>query len=190
MRSSVRTLPLSSYRWTNDSSLKQTKIILSYNQGWARDRTGQSRSRSWGFAGRDGDPDNVPGQPPIPGYNNKFWRIWLKMSTHYAKSSAQATGRTSSLTQLAYFLNESIPDQLKINRFHFPVHVINTLYKNKPLKICSFFRKSYNKCQSHSAMQFSSISQSEFLWEEKAEKGARLKKWASVLSLSDILKAK
>ena len=27
----------------------------------------RSRSRSWGFAGRDRDPDIVPGQPPIPG---------------------------------------------------------------------------------------------------------------------------
>ena len=29
----------------------------------------RSRSRSWGFAGRDRDPDIVPGQPPIPAYD-------------------------------------------------------------------------------------------------------------------------
>ena len=26
-----------------------------------------NHARSWGFAGRDRDPDIVPGQPPIPG---------------------------------------------------------------------------------------------------------------------------
>ena len=31
----------------------------------------ESRSRSWGFAGRDRDPDMVPGQPPIPDSDEK-----------------------------------------------------------------------------------------------------------------------
>ena len=42
----------------------------------------ESRSRSWGFAGRDRDPDIVPGQPPIPEvcYSElfkKLLKIWV-----------------------------------------------------------------------------------------------------------------
>ena len=50
-----------------------------------RDRSGQSREsrsyesrfRSWGFAGRDRDPDIFPGEPPIP----DLWNLSRELRT-------------------------------------------------------------------------------------------------------------
>ena len=50
----------------NLSRSRSSRRLLSRSR-LSRGFESQSRSRSWGLAGRDRNPDIVPGQPPIPG---------------------------------------------------------------------------------------------------------------------------